>query len=88
MIEIVTVSSKGQLVIPEKVRRRLGIRPGAKLVLFERNGDILLKKEKDVAKHLEESERKEEMGWLTLAEQSLRELWDNPKDERVWSKYL
>ena len=26
--------------------------------------------------------------WLILAEQSLNKIWDNPKDEKVWKKYL
>ena len=30
----------------------------------------------------------EEKGWNVLAEESLREVWDNEKDDRVWQKYL
>jgi len=26
--------------------------------------------------------------WMLLAEKSLRKLWDNPKDEKVWGEYL
>jgi len=88
MIELISVSSRGQVVIPEKVRKHLGIKAGSKLVLLERDGTILLKKEEEVAKHLEEDERKEQIGWMMLAEQSLRKIWDNPKDDAVWKKYL
>ena len=31
---------------------------------------------------------KEKQGWLALAEKSLDKLWDNKKDDKVWSKYL
>lgn len=30
----------------------------------------------------------EEKGWNLLAEESLKEVWDNEKDEKVWQKYL
>ena len=30
----------------------------------------------------------EEKGWTALAEGSLREVWDNKKDDEVWQKYL
>ncbi len=35
-----------------------------------------------------EKNRKEKMGWLILAEKSMRSLWDNKKDDETWSKYL
>ena len=87
MIEIISVSVRGQIVIPQKLRNRLGIQPGSKLVLFEKDNAILLKKEEDVAKQFESDEGKEAAGWMALAEQSLRKVWDNPNDEKVWRKY-
>ena len=32
--------------------------------------------------------RKEEIGWLVLAEQSLKEVWDNEEDDEIWKSYL
>ena len=32
--------------------------------------------------------KKEKIGWMVLAEKSLKKLWDNKKDDEVWSKYL
>lgn len=87
-MEIIHISTKGQIVIPEEVRKRIGIKPGSKLVLLEKDGTILLKKEEDVAKILEDKEYEETIGWMAIAEQSLKEIWDNPKDEKVWKKYL
>ncbi|HPU86575.1 MAG TPA: AbrB/MazE/SpoVT family DNA-binding domain-containing protein [Candidatus Latescibacteria bacterium] len=41
--QIARLSSKGQFVIPENVRKMLGLRPGAKLALFTDGEHILLK---------------------------------------------
>ena len=35
------VSTKGQLVIPARIRRKLGIKPGTKVCFVERGGEIL-----------------------------------------------
>ncbi len=40
---VVTVSSKGQVVLPAPVRRRLGLGPGAHLELIEEAGGVKLK---------------------------------------------
>ena len=35
-----------------------------------------------------EKSRKEKFGWLVLAEKSMKKIWDNKKDDELWSKYL
>jgi AbrB family looped-hinge helix DNA binding protein len=35
------VTTKGQLVIPARIRRKLGIKPGTKICFVERGKDIL-----------------------------------------------
>jgi len=35
-----------------------------------------------------EYEFKEQMGWLSLAEQTLQEIWNNKEDDEIWSSYL
>ncbi len=35
-----------------------------------------------------DSHKIERYGWLILAEKSLNKLWQNKKDDEVWSKYL
>ena len=87
MLEIVHVSSRGQIVIPEKVRKRLGIKQGSRLMLIEQQGALLLKREEVLVKALTESSQ-EDAGWLALAEQSMKEIWDNPKDDEAWNRYL
>jgi metal-responsive CopG/Arc/MetJ family transcriptional regulator len=32
--------------------------------------------------------RKERIGWMLLAEKSLNKIWDNKKDDEIWSRYL
>jgi Arc/MetJ-type ribon-helix-helix transcriptional regulator len=34
-----------------------------------------------------ERNRKEKIGWLLMAEKSMKEIWDNKKDDEIWSKY-
>ena len=88
MLETIKVSTKGQIVIPEEFRKKLNIEPGTKLILIEKNGDIIIKKEEAIITYLEQDDAKEEAGWLSIAEESLKEIWDNPKDEKIWKKYL
>lgn len=88
MMEIISVSSKGQIVIPERVRKYLKINAGSRLIMIEKEGTLMLKKEEQVTKHIEESERKEDFGWMILAEKALKDVWDNQKDDKVWTKYL
>ena len=38
------MSSKGQVVIPAELRKRLGLRPGTKFVLFTDGQNLLLQK--------------------------------------------
>ncbi|MGD0204378.1 MAG: AbrB/MazE/SpoVT family DNA-binding domain-containing protein [Candidatus Bathyarchaeia archaeon] len=40
----IKVSSKGQVVIPREVRKKLGVKGGEKLLVLTRDGDILLRK--------------------------------------------
>jgi antitoxin PrlF len=42
---IATVTSKGQITVPARMRERLGLRPGSKLVFDEQpNGDFVVRK--------------------------------------------
>ncbi len=47
MLEIIKVSSRGQVVIPERIRKKLDIEEGATLVLIEAGNKIILEKEDD-----------------------------------------
>jgi AbrB family looped-hinge helix DNA binding protein len=42
---IATVTSKGQITVPARMRERLSLRPGSKLIFDEQpNGDFLVRK--------------------------------------------
>jgi AbrB family looped-hinge helix DNA binding protein len=45
--DVITVSSKGQIVIPRGVRKKLGVKGGEKLLVLTHDGDILLRKTKE-----------------------------------------
>lgn len=88
---MVTVSSKGQIVIPEEMRRDLAIKEGSKLLLVERAGKITMEKEENALEKLDKilsAEEKEKLGWLIIAEHSLAKAWSDPKEDEVWAKYL
>jgi len=35
-----------------------------------------------------ERNRKEKIGWMLVAESSMKKIWDNKKDDETWEKYL
>jgi AbrB family looped-hinge helix DNA binding protein len=41
LLETSTVTSKGQLVVPARLRRRFGIKPGTEVRFIEREGEIV-----------------------------------------------
>ena len=43
MVETSVVTTKGQLVIPAKIRRRHGIKRGTRICLIDEGGDIVLR---------------------------------------------
>ena len=89
MMEIIKVSSRGQIVIPERVRKHLGIKEGTTLILMEKGNSLVLETETDFEQKLALVQfDKEKAGWLHLAEKRLSQLWDNDEDEATWSKYL
>ena len=63
-ISITKMSSKGQIVIPQEMRK--GIKEGEKLVVIRNNGQIILKKAVDFDKNLKEDlefARRTEESW-------------------------
>ncbi|MEK6964403.1 MAG: AbrB/MazE/SpoVT family DNA-binding domain-containing protein [Nanoarchaeota archaeon] len=86
-MDTIKVSSRGQIVIPEEVRKGLGIKEGTKLVLIQRGKRVILEKVQDFMQGVEQAE-KERIGWMMLAEKGMAKIWDNPQDEEVWKQYL
>jgi putative PIN family toxin of toxin-antitoxin system len=58
--DIVIVSSKGQVVIPQGIRRKLGINPESKLLVYRYQDAVIMKKIKipDRVKELEQLYKK------------------------------
>lgn len=44
MSEIITMSSKGQIVVPKELRKELGIDTGTNFVIFGKDDTLVLKK--------------------------------------------
>ena len=63
------------------MRKTLNIKKGTRLALVEKNGELTIKKEKDLEKNISD-----DRGWNMIAQQSLEEVWKKDKDH--WNKYL
>ena len=83
MIKTIKVSDKGQIVIPQLIRQKLGIQRGDDLVLFEIEGKLLIEKQQKVSEKIKD----EFKDILHFSEQSLNSVWDNPEDD-IWNSYL
>ncbi|MCD6495660.1 MAG: AbrB/MazE/SpoVT family DNA-binding domain-containing protein [Candidatus Aenigmarchaeota archaeon] len=72
-VSITRMSQNGQVVIPAEVRRDANIKPRAKFLVFNENGDILLKPIKEDMlrediRRLERSEKDVEEGRVVKAD--------------------
>ncbi|ARS89765.1 AbrB/MazE/SpoVT family DNA-binding domain-containing protein [Natrarchaeobaculum aegyptiacum] len=54
---MVTVDSKGRIVLPQEVRKRLGIEPGTEVEVHEEDGKAVVEPEDDPERILERMER-------------------------------
>jgi AbrB family looped-hinge helix DNA binding protein len=43
-LEVTTMSEKGQVVIPQSIRKELGIKPKTKFIVYGRGDTVILKK--------------------------------------------
>jgi AbrB family looped-hinge helix DNA binding protein len=81
--EIVTISAKGQIVLPSDVRRELSLEKGTKMVLVVRDGIVIMKplrrlsELRGILKEIEESARE--------IVRELREEWEVKLGEMVES---
>ncbi|MBS3092163.1 AbrB/MazE/SpoVT family DNA-binding domain-containing protein [Candidatus Pacearchaeota archaeon] len=82
-IKIVKVSDKGQIAIPQEIRKNLGIGKGDEIILIQDSGKVLIEKASNLAKKLEDDFKDVKK----LTELSLKEVWDNKEDD-IWEEYL
>ena len=78
-IRTVNVNERGQIVIPEDIRRDLGIIDSTTLVMIEKDGEILIRKENDVLLALDD-----DLFWRSVAKESLKRAWG--KEDNTWDK--
>ncbi len=72
MSDIITMSSKGQIVIPKNIRDQLGIDTGANFVIFGEEDTVVLKKIK-VPTAKEAFEKLHKLGIKFAKEKGLKE---------------
>ena len=80
-IRTVSMNDRGQIVIPEDVRKGMGIASGSSLVLIEKDKEIVLRREKDVATSIGE----EEKFWQIVSETGLKNAWSD--EDKAWDKH-
>ena len=80
-IRTVNMNDRGQIVIPEDVRKGMGIGSGTSLVLIEKDKEIVLRREKDVATSM----GNEEQFWQVVSESGLKNAWS--EEDEIWNKY-
>jgi len=79
-LRTVSVNERGQVVIPEDVRKDFGIENKSTLVLIERKNEIVLKRESDILETIENEDR----FWKNLSKHSLKRVWS--KEDAVWDE--
>jgi len=79
-IRTVSVNERGQIVIPEDIRKDFGISAASTLVIIERKGEIVLKKESDILEAIEDEDR----FWKALSPEAMKKAWS--KEDEIWDK--
>lgn len=79
-IRTVVVNERGQIVIPEDIRKDLNIENATTLVIIERGGELIIRKESEVLDTISEDEF-----WKAIARESLKRAWS--KEDEVWDKF-
>ena len=80
-LRTVNVNSRGQFVIPEDIRKDLGIDGTTTLILIKKEGDILLKKESEVLESIGEDKF-----WKALSYKAMESAWS--KEDEIWEKFF
>ncbi len=84
MVEVATVTSKGQVTLPASIRRKLGLRKGSKLIFLEEGRDVRLLTGEDLERRFEVFEQRAKE--LSLTPQRLSALVKEAKD-RLWKEH-
>ncbi len=57
MVEIATITSKGQVTLPASIRKRMGLRKGSRIVFLEAETGVRLLREEDLERGFEAFDR-------------------------------
>ena len=79
-IRTVKVNERGQIVIPEDIRKDFGIKKSSVLVMIEGTQEIILRKESDILNDIND----EEVFWRNLSVESMKIAWD--KEDSGWDE--
>ena len=79
-IRTITINDRGQIVIPEEMRKDFNIKKSSTLVLVEGTNGILIRKEEDVISEIED----EKQFWSELTKHSMQRAWF--KEDEIWDK--
>ena len=79
-VRTVSVNGRGQIVIPEDIRKDFGIAGESTLVLIERGREIVLRKESDVLEAMEN----EDKFWIAMSHAAMERAWN--KEDEIWDK--
>ena len=81
-VEVVTVSERGQIVLPKKTRERLKLAKGSKLLLIESSGQVTLSKPDRL---IGQKRLSEGMETYVASEKALKKDWAYKGDD-VWDE--
>lgn len=72
--EVTTISEKGQVVIPQSIRKELGIKPKTKFLVFGRGDTVIMKRLvlPDVKKEWEDIFKRMDEKGLKLSEKEIQ----------------
>ena len=75
-----SMNDRGQIVIPEEMRKSMNLTSKDTLVLMEKNDQIIIRKEADVATQI----NLEDEFWKKLSTESMKRMWS--KEDDIWDK--
>ena len=80
-IKTVKISDKGQIAIPNEIRKEAGMHKGDELILMHEDGRILIEKAAEISKDIKDDFK----DLLTHSEKAAKKMWENRYDE-IWNK--
>mgnify|MGYP001566412762 FL=1 len=78
-LRTVNLNERGQIVIPEDIRKDFGIKGATTLIIIEKNDELVLKKESDILESMESDKF-----WKFLSRKAMKRAWS--KEDKIWDK--